>query len=196
MSCLRGRLRGGDPLSTFRSTAQLSPTDASGNCPYPLSQAADAQGNQMTGWYTIRRVGPLSLKAGDEVDLRAYEQIDNESSARAGDPWMVRVLKSVNFTKGTSAHQDIDLDPRRTLWVMIELGVWRNGTLVIRNQGENADNQIHHWTWARSDTDIVTAEKTNVFYETRVRFGWSAAYWYPGAKMEVLNRGMLSARVI
>lgn len=157
----------------------------------------------MTGWYTIRRVGPLSLKAGDEVDLRAYEQIDNESSARAGDPWVVRVLRNVGLRWAdgkpqlTRQFQDIDLDPRRTLPVMIELGVWRDdGTLVIRNQGENADNQIHHWTWARSDTDILTTEKTNVFYETRVRFGWSAAYWYVGAKMEVLDRGMLSARVI
>lgn len=189
-------------MSTLRSTAQLGPTDSSGVVPYPLSQAPGAQGNQMTGWYTIRRVGPLDLKAGDEVDVRAYEQIDNESSARAGDPWKEWVVRDAwlewkdRKPRLKKVREQVDVDPRRTLPVMIELGVWRDETMVIKNQGENADNEIHHWTWARCDTDLVKQDVPEAHYETRVRFGWSAQYWYSGARMEVLDRGMLSARVL
>lgn len=205
---------------TLRSTDQLMTTDYASNIVIPLTQAAGVQGNQMTGWYTIRRVGPLEVNAGDEVDLRAYEQIDNESTGRPGDPWVVEVVKNVRLEKTIKRQRvgkvvfdlplykakvdkaSIDLDPRRTLPVMIELGVWRSPAesvrlehIVIRNQGENADNMIHHWTWARADTDLVPYH-VRAYYETRVRFAWSAAYWYPGAKMEILDRGMLSARVL
>lgn len=209
-------------MNVHRSTAQVLPTNNDNIAVIPLNQGIGAAGDQMTGWMPIRKVGPIDLKAGTQVDIRASEQIDNETQGRAGDPWKENIVRNVSLRKTGKLTQDtghrykvtalptyslevehaeIDLDPRRTLWVMVELAVYRgtdpttiNGAKqVIRNQGENADNSIHHWRWSDSDWDSIDKDAPGSWYFTVVRFAWSAQYWISGAKMEVLDRGRISA---
>ena len=198
---------------TIRSTQQIQPTNASNVVEVPLSAThKDSGGYPQTDWLPIRRVGPMDLVPGDEVLILAYEQIDNESSAPAGDPWKQTALRDVqllwNKTKRKYSLRKFpvtfDLDPRRTLPVMVELGVWctksptsvEGAPIVVKNRGTNLDNTTHHGPWEGFDTHIITTKPFSpVYYLTAVRFAWSEQFFYPGAKMEVLDRGMLSAKV-
>ena len=186
-----------------RSTAQVLPTNELGNAVIPLTEAQDGQ----TPFYTIRRVTGVSAEAGDEVFVLASEQIDNESHGTPGDPWLSpRVVTNVGLKKDSDGKivglrkrwNTFDLDPRRTLEVMVEMVLVRrkNGGEATRlsfARGPNLNNLTHHGPQEMFDTDFIR-EDGSYTYETWVRFGWTPLYWFPGAKMEVLPRGMLSAR--
>jgi hypothetical protein len=188
-------------MTTVRSTAQILPTNDLGNAVVPLLEEQNGQ----TPWFPIRRLPAMQYSAGDEVLLLAYEQIDNECHGLVGDPWYHRALKAVGLVwvdgkpRLKSTYGDVDLDPRRTLHVMVEIGVWRVGPggekLVVKNRGWNLCNLVHHGPFETFDTDLIPVTG-DWRYETRLRFGWTPLYLkgMVNPHMEVLPRGMLSAR--
>ena len=188
-------------MGTVRSTAQILPTNSLGNAIVPLREEQNGQ----TPWFAIRRLPAMQYSAGDEVLLLAYEQIDNECHGLVGDPWYHRALKAVGlvWVNGKPAlkrtYENVNLDPRRSLHVMVEIGVWRvrsdGEKLVVKNRGWNLDNLVHHGPFETFDIDTIPVTE-RYSYETRLRFGWTPLYLkgMVNPHMEVLPRGMLSAR--
>jgi hypothetical protein len=145
-------------------------------------------------------------QAGERFLVLSTEQIDNEVH-EVGDDWMSPpVLVNVKLERDENGKitgldktwDTFDLDPRRTLAVMVEIRVIRvlvsggGSGLAVVNRGWNLDNIVHHGPFETFRIDRIPQVGT-WRYETQVRFGWADQYLEPGAKMEVLPRGMVQA---
>jgi hypothetical protein len=210
-------------MGFWRSTAQRQPVDGRDIVVVPLKE----EHNGLTPWYRIRTCGPCTLVAGQVVEAMSTEQIDNECRGVPGDIWRANPLKNVELRNKLAADGSMrywiekewfeelpgggyDRDPRRSLYVMVELGVWRSktaapaypdGPYFCYQRGDNRDNLQHHGPYETMDKRLVHADPSEHhvppgiwYFHTFVRFGWTALYLkgMVNPTMEVLDRGTLS----
>lgn len=161
--------------------------------------------------FGLRVVGPFDLKAGDRVLITAREQLDNDNS-QAGGIWRETLLRAARLIaswteKGLRYRLETDaeavpVDPRWTLWVGANMGVIRTrdpnqvtGVSVIRENGENWDNWIHHWHWNESGWDLVTEDAPGSYYVTTCWLDTNPLYRLPYQSVRVRTRGGIEAAV-
>lgn len=146
----------------------------------------------------VRTVGPLDLRAGDRVLVTTREQLDN-NNRRAGGVWTERLMKR---SHGRLRPKRVALDPRWSLWVGANLGVWRTsspmateGVPAIRETGENWDNWVHHWRYADQGWDVIAQDAPGAYYVTTLWLDTNPHYLLPGQAIDVTPRGSIEVAV-
>lgn len=118
--------------------------------------------------YIVRQIGPISLDAGDCIDVRGREQFSNTNPAQ--NWWNVGGIQSEHWM----------------LWVGVDIGIRyvvgvppndvADGSSFLRQSGENWDGFMRRFHWDGTEIQCFSSAVSNLYLFTTV--GWYTSAYY------------------
>lgn len=147
-------------LGFYESEAPVGPNDM------PLAPVGGSTTD--SGKFVVRQLGPITLEAGDCLDISSREQFRNQNAANGW--WTVGGVQSEHWTLWVSGHAGVRVvvgGPPTTP---------SSGTVLVPETGQGWDALAQRWQWETNEIACTSIRLPNAYVFTTVRFATSSAY--------------------